>query len=311
MRKKIQSIEEKIKVSKGLDKYVTKHAEVEKLKALSAENRVSEILKSSNTRETAKLYFDEVGIEEFPEMIAKAHKLAELKTNGMLPAKFLAEAFAKSLLGKPADTDAILNKAVEKYPSAQRAAKKEFFIKQLKEGKIPKEVSETLFPKATQEAIQLRLWDKIETDFKGGKGGLLGIAMLGFIIGMELISGKASANNAGLDTRLAIGELIGGSPELAGIYCATEPKIMTDIIKGYAGNKEQLEAGLTNYFNNLIDLLKSKDIMNEPVAKDAMAERKRQQEQALKKALNNNKKKSNNTLNTLGSNGFLGGHLRF
>ena len=311
---------------------ISKHFVIEiKAKATIAE-KVSVIIKSNFSHEAARMYFEEFGVKELPEMIAYAQEKIELKINNKVPAKFFIEAFAKSMLKKTADPAKYLDKAVEKYPESQRAAKKAEFRKAIEKGRIPKEVAETAFPESesvlkeialldkavkkysesqraakkaafmaeidkgnipeevveaafpqsAQAAKKLNFWEKIKLRFRGGNaaktGGILGIAMLGIIVGIELIVGKAAANISGLETRLTLGELVGSEygPGMAGTFCAKAPQIMANVIKDYAGDKENLEFWLIEHFDDQIDFLTSADIMNEPVLKDALEEWNRQ-----------------------------------
>ncbi|MDR1123591.1 MAG: hypothetical protein LBL61_03120, partial [Elusimicrobiota bacterium] len=293
----VSKTEVKPKVNKvNIDK-----AAVERLKPLSIPEKVSKILKSPNSKELARAYFDQYGIKEFPAMIASAKEQVELKIADRLklPPTFIKKAYpvltkalAESMLGKPAE----LNRYLEKYPVAERAAARANIEKQLKEGKISEDFAKKLFPKAAQTLKKAGFWEQIKG--KAGKGGgVFGIAMLVFIIGTELAGGKASANITGLETRLALAEIVGSEygPAFAGAFCEQNPGIMTSIIGSYGGDKEQLKDGLMEYLGMQIDLLKSEDIMNEPVVKAAMEEwRKRQTEekkQELQKALQNNNEK--------------------
>ena len=255
----------------------------ERLKTLNAADRVSEIAKSPNPGEMAELYFGEAGVKELPEMIARAQEQIELKINGRVPAEFLTEAFAKSMLERTYQLEKSLDKIVKKYPQEQRAAKKAEFTNEMKEGRIPNEVAEAIYPKSVDSAKKLGFWDIIKFKFRNGSAAEIGnkaaLAMLGFIIVMELISGKAQANNTGFEKRLVLGEIIGGEagPALAGTFCAAEPGIMGSIIQNYAGDKEELESGLKKHFKKQMGLLSSENIMNEPVVKTASEEYNKQQ----------------------------------
>ena len=257
---------------------------VKRMKTLDAEGKVSEFIRSIYRREIAVRFFEETGAEYLPEMIVQAQKRMDLlAVNGKFTPALLSEAFAEAMVKKTFDIEPYLEKAVEKYPQAQQAAKKAEFKAELQKGNIPEEVAKVIYPKSTETAKTLNVWERIKLSFKGNagkaKGEGLGIWMLGFIIGMELISGKVSANNTDFKTRLALVEIIGreSGPALAGTFCAQEPKIMKYIIKDYAGDKKEMEHWLLEHFSGQIDLLTSKDIMNEPVVKAAQEKWTRQQ----------------------------------
>ncbi|MDR0734703.1 MAG: hypothetical protein LBG16_03280 [Elusimicrobiota bacterium] len=288
------------KIRPDLENY--SNLEFNKLKTGTIPEKVSEILKSANPHETARIYFKEVGIKELPDMIHYAQNQVGLKINGKLPAEFFMEAFAKSMLEKSSELDKYLNKAVKKYSPGERAKMKAAFTEKMQEGKVPDEIAEAFFPKATQTAKKLGFWERIKLIFKNGKAGKagsgFGVAMLGFIIGMELISGKAFANISGLEKRLAMSELVGGEygPALAGTFCAKEPEIMGYVIQDYAGDKEKLTFWLTEYFIGQMDLVRSEDIMNEPVIKAALGEWSRRQAEGKKEELQKNLQKKQEEL---------------